>query len=543
MGSGTDSSKCCPASLSPLLQRKILSSIHRLTLVLGVSLNACSVAAGQQATPTPAFKVTSNLVYLDVTVLDKKGHPVVTGLTKDDFSITDDKQPQSIFSFDPPAPIISPASEPGGEEPQTAPATIVVLDRLNSQFADFSFLRQSLRKYLVAQPAQLPAPIELMLLDNASLELIQGYTQNTEDLVDALDSIPRALPYKLGGDWKDERLAESIEALQQIAMQNKTVPGRKNLVWLGYGGPSYKQGPGDPNNERETRFFVHDTTNMLVDARVTLYLLLPGVKIPNIRSITSLYALDPIQENDPFTGDINFGLFIRGTGGKLFSLNNVDTEISQAQELGSHCYTLTYRPQGEYTYGQFRRIRVSVRNPNLRVVTKAGYYAPENESLQDPRRKSMVEVSEAAQSALPFDGLRLSVVRVVRHPDNSTAEITLLLKSANLDWDDVDFGKSSAHIELGVVSLDRSRQILASHHEALTIYSNTQNVSRLAKSATLLTTTVRVPRETKSVRAVVTVAGDGHLGTAELDRRELDAAPAEPSPTPGLLRRSKTSSP
>jgi hypothetical protein len=174
MGSGTDSSKCCPASLSPLLQRKILSSIHRLTLVLGVSLNACSVAAGQQATPTPAFKVTSNLVYLDVTVLDKKGHPVVTGLTKDDFSITDDKQPQSIFSFDPPAPIISPASEPGGEEPQTAPATIVVLDRLNSQFADFSFLRQSLRKYLVAQPAQLPAPIELMLLDNASLELIRG---------------------------------------------------------------------------------------------------------------------------------------------------------------------------------------------------------------------------------------------------------------------------------------------------------------------------------------------------------------------------------
>ena len=38
--------------------------------------------------PPPTFRITSNLVFLDVTVLDKKGHPVVTGLTsRDDFTI------------------------------------------------------------------------------------------------------------------------------------------------------------------------------------------------------------------------------------------------------------------------------------------------------------------------------------------------------------------------------------------------------------------------------------------------------------------------
>jgi hypothetical protein len=41
-------------------------------------------------------------VFLDVTVLDKKGRPVESGLTKDDFTITEDKIPQTIFSFEAP---------------------------------------------------------------------------------------------------------------------------------------------------------------------------------------------------------------------------------------------------------------------------------------------------------------------------------------------------------------------------------------------------------------------------------------------------------
>src|SRR5215469_3796736 len=71
-------------------------------LVLLSAMPFCG-AQGQQTTPTtPTIKVTSALVFLDVTVLDKKGHPVVSGLTKDDFTITEDKTPQTIFSFEAP---------------------------------------------------------------------------------------------------------------------------------------------------------------------------------------------------------------------------------------------------------------------------------------------------------------------------------------------------------------------------------------------------------------------------------------------------------
>ncbi len=55
------------------------------------------IARGQQGSAdVPTFRVNSRLVFLDATVLDKKGHPVVEGLTKDDFTITEDGKPQDL---------------------------------------------------------------------------------------------------------------------------------------------------------------------------------------------------------------------------------------------------------------------------------------------------------------------------------------------------------------------------------------------------------------------------------------------------------------
>jgi hypothetical protein len=116
------------------------------------------VAEGQQtAAAAPTFRVTTNLVFLDVTVLDKKGRPVVTGLTKDDFTVTESKKPQRIFSFD------APRAENAGSA-GSAPATILVLDLLNTRFEDSAFARYSVRSYLAHQPAQLDSPTELMVL-------------------------------------------------------------------------------------------------------------------------------------------------------------------------------------------------------------------------------------------------------------------------------------------------------------------------------------------------------------------------------------------
>ena len=517
-------------------------------ILLGLVTTEGSMARAQQvSSDVPTIRVTSRLVFLDVTVLDKKGRPVVNGLTKDDFTITDNKKPQRIFSFEAPETHVVDANVPGDDSAENAPVTIFVLDLLNSKFEDFAYIRYMVRNYLAAQPPQLSSPAELMVLGNESLEMVQGYTRNRTDLLYALDHVPPVLPYKeMNGSFTEERFYQSIDALEQIALQNKGVRGRKNIVWVGHGGPNISTIGLPPETVASLYKYVHEATNMLVDSRVSLFVIYPGLKVDAPFIMTSaLDATVAIGDNDPFSGDINFGVFVNETGGHLFyNRNDIDTEIKQSEELGSEYYTLTYQPSEEDTDGKFRRIRVTLRDPNMRVVTKAGYFSPDKNAVADPWQQTMVNLSEAARSSIPFESLWVTLEHFVRHPDTGTAEFTVLLRPRNLDWQSADDGKSSLDLSLAAVSLSESRDVLASKLEEFPATANNQDPTRLAKTEVRLPMRIRIPGKTQSVRVVIETASNGRTGTIELDRKTIDAAPAASTPEPKLiLRRRKLSSP
>jgi hypothetical protein len=120
------------------------------------------------------------------------------------------------------------------------------------------------------------------------------------------------------------------------------------------------------------RFYAHDTTNMLVDARISLFLIHPegvqGAGNPDLFRFNgvSVQTATDVYDIDPFAGTVNFGLFINGTGGKLFvQRNDVDRAITDAQKLAANYYTLTYQPPTSENNGEFRRIEVLLRDPNL----------------------------------------------------------------------------------------------------------------------------------------------------------------------------------
>ena len=489
----------------------------------------------------PTIQVTSRLVFLDVTVLDKKGNPVVNGLSKDDFTVTENKKPQRIFSFEAPQ-VHTIGAAAGDDNPDgEAPVTIFVLDLLNSQFEDFAFIRYSVRKYLAAQPPQLRSPAEMMVIGNDSLEVVQGYTRNKEDLLFALDHIPAVLPYKImNGSFFLERFAQSIDALQQIALQNQGVPGRKNVVWVGHGGPSLNT-TGLPSQWVERiRRYVHETTNMLVDARVSLFVIYPGLKVFQEREISrsAMDANADIGDSDPFAGDVNFGVLVNETGGKLFfNRNDVDAEIRRSQLLGSEYYTLTYQPHDGDADGKFRRVRVILRDRNLQVITKAGYFAPDKGAQLDPQQQMMIDISQAARSTVPFNALDVKIAGVVRHPDTRTAEITVVIKGKNLNWQANDDGRSTAKLTLAAVSLTERKDMLASRIENVTLRRATQDRTPPGEETARLALTIPVPRKTRSVSVVVETEKGGRIGGADLDRKTIDAAPEAATPNAQLLHR------
>jgi VWFA-related protein len=496
------------------------------TILLSSFCAQDSIAVAQQpSSEAPTIRVTSRLVYLDVTVLDKKKRPVVNGLTKDDFTITEDKKPQRIFSFEAPETHVVDANATDDDRSGKAPVTIFVLDVLNSSIEDFGYIRYMVHKYLAAQPAQLNSPAELMVLGNYSLDMVQGYTRNKADLLDALAHIPPVIPF--AGD----RFYRSLEALQQIALQNKGVPGRKNIIWVGRGGPNLSSAFLFSDDVIRVHRFMHATTNMLVDSRVSLFVILPGLSVSPI----TIDAGITIGDGDPFSGDMNFGVLVNETGGKLFNLNDIDTEIKQSEELGSKYYTLTYQPPEDHADGKFRRVRVTLRDPALRVVTKAGYFSAEKDDGAGPRKQTVINIAEAARSTIPFESLGVTVENLVRHPDTGTAEFTVVLAPRNLDWQPAEDGKSTIDFLLAAASLNGNRDFLASRLENLTVITNSQDASLLARLGAHQSMTIRIPRRMKTVRVVIQTEVNGRIGALELDRRAIDSAPATPTPDPKLI--------
>ena len=512
--------------------------LSRRTLLCAVLIYG-SLRSGlsQEAQPSnaPAIHVTSNLVFLDVTVLDKKGRPVVSGLSQDDFTITEEKIPQRIFSFEAPGTHVAKAA-PGEEVPEDeAHMTIFVLDLLNSDWQDASTIRERFEMYLSQQPSQLSTPAELMVIGNNSLELLQGFTRRRDELLFALKHLRGSVPYKrMHSDFDLERIQQSVDALQAIVLQNRGISGRKNVIWIGPGAPSLQTSAEAPSVTKRIATYLHETTNMLVDARVSLFVVYPGPRL--IKS--SDYFLPTIGESnfdgkDPFGRDVNFADFVGETGGKLFyNRNDIDGEIKESLNMGAKFYTLTYQPHEIVNNGKYRRIRVTMRNPDLRAVTKSGYYAEDSDSEANPRHKAALAISDAIRTTIPLNQMELKILGIVQHPDSRTAELTVQVNSRNLEWHKRDDGTSAAYFYLGVASLSGDKRVLASKWGKLTGVMRTQDAASLAASDCEFDLPVRVPAKTRSVRVIVENEDSGRMGAIDVSRDAINAAPSKPTPQP-----------
>ena len=506
-----------------------------LTLFLvGLPLHAQS---GSNPTPPYTLNIHSRIVFLDVTVLDKKNHPVTSGLSQDDFTITEEHQPQQISSFETPDSHVTGATTSEDGPADTAPLTEIVLDRLNSNFQSSSYNTLAVQRYLGAQPAQLKSPTELMLLDNNSFQMIHSYTRSRDELLDAIDHLPVELPLKLAAGFFPERLVRSVSALREIAFRNQGIAGRKNIFWIGNGiGVNIASLPG---SYAKLKWFSHDTTNALVDGRMSLFIIYPGPSVSPI-DLDDLqqHHLTGLNQNDPFAEDIGMGAFSYETGGTVLHDSNwPDLSIKAAQVYGTNFYTLTYRPPDGPSDGRFRRVSVHVRDPRLHALTKVGYYALDSKAPFDPQQQALINISSEVQSAIPFDALQLSLKNIVRHSDSGTIELTVQLSPKGLPWQSDQDGKSHIDLMLAAVSLTRRRDILASRLQDLAVTSNSQDPVELARTSALVHVTLHTPRRTESVRLVLETSSHGHAGSVEIARGVIDAAKDTPTPAPNLIPR------
>lgn len=485
----------------------------------------------------PTLTVTTRIVVLDVIVTDKKGNPVHRNLTRDDFKIYEDKQPQQIRSFDPPDQHGMP--KPGQAIVHSAadlakignaPVTILVLDELNSEFMDMAYARQMLVKYLKSQPAVLPEPAVLMVASNMSFEQIHDYTQSRDELIEAVKKHRPELPWRMmttgrSGPGALDRMARVLNSLQQISKASTGTPGRKNLIWVGVGFPTVDLEPMDPDDADMFKAAIRRCTTQLMNARVTLYTINPASN-----TSTTLSTAIPVDDeyagmasdpgDDPlFAGDTSFASLAPATGGLAFAgRNDINNLIGEDIDKGQDYYTLSYTPTSQSTdAAKFRKIRVVMKDPNLRAVTREGYYAMPGSGEDPTLDKKMEEklahgsllldLASALTTTMTYNGLDVSAVR------KSADQWEIEIAENNIDWSAPD-PKGGQHTEdtLAFAWFNAKGKLLG--HATKEEIAGRMNPSQGARYKL----TISLPPRAVRLRIVVRDALSGRMGTVDVTK-------------------------
>lgn len=522
----------------------ILPHVAGLVLVSGLStLLVVPVLAqdtvGTQAPHAPTITVNARLVVLDVVVTGKDGKPV-DGLTQKDFQVFEDDKPQSIRSFEPSsahslpveqatsgAAMVFDAAKPASFG--QSPVTILVLDQVNTHFADSSFARRELRDFLEKQPQILRQPATLLTVYDNNFKQLQGFTRDRDVLLHSLETAPTEYAWKLEQNGKAdygpaERLDQSLRALQQIAESYARIPGRKNLIWVGGGFPTIDPTTIDRGDAQEVKDTLQHVTNILLDTRVTLYAVDPSSSAAGMTEITDSTQLEFAEAAgdalsgafDPFGANEDFDKLGPVTGGRVVrGMNNIAQQIADSIDLGANYYTIGYAPSSSsQAESKYRKIRVVCLVPGLKATTRNGYYAesPHPEKSADTMA---YDLTTAAESNIPLNGLHVTV-----EADHSVASedesYIVHVGASGLSWKLADNGGSSASVAVMAVSLSSKGKMIGHVLHGMT--ANARAGVDLRDSTRSANFNITVKREAKAstLRFVVRDSATGRMGSVDL---------------------------
>jgi VWFA-related protein len=465
---------------------------------------------------------TVRLVVLDMVVTDAKGN-AVTDLKRENFHVEEEGKAQDIINFDlagahtiDPQLTVDSTADLDKLAPR-APVNIIVLDEFNTRFEDMAFARYSLKKFLEKQPDKLPAPTIMLAVNLEKFTVVHDYTQSKDELIQALDKHLVSYPWQQAqGAWVGERYATAFLTMRRVAEAVRGHPGHKNMIWIGRGFPSLNYARLTVQSQDHLENAERSCVMMLRNARITLYTVDPAGVMVNPEEYGGGRFAD-----DPFGGNYQFDRMARSTGGgSLYGRNDVDAEIGTAIHDGASFYTLTYRPNNPPTPDdrKFRKIKVTVDRPDLKVTTREGYFPSSNTppapvNTENPSKRLQIDLAAAAMSTMVYDGAPVSVAPSTTGP----GAYTIHIDAKGLEWSVADgtTPRRTAVILL-VATFDKKGKELTQVAKEFKA-SAPPTVAPNGRLDRAIDITTKVDADPKAVRArfVVRVSSTGRIGTAD----------------------------
>ena len=323
-------------------------------------------AVRQEAIPQEGqttVRVRVEIVDVPVTVLDKRGRPVID-LTKDDFQIFEDNKPQTIKYF---------------SREMRQPLRIgIILDTSNSARPALQFEKDAASEFVFNMLKGRSSKNQIFLQTfDATSSIMQDFTSDPEQLNEKIRLL------KAGGG---KALYDAIYFACREKMMSRSENARRVLVLISDG------------RDVQSEHSLEEAISMARRAETVIYTI--GITAygfhntgnPILDELTTAtggaayYPLEATPGTDLATGHLsqgqigdtsqNKGL---GAGTGIYSATRLmqlaDSLDSIGRELNEQ-YSIQYTPLNDRADGTYRSIRVEVKRKSYTVRAKSGYFAP-----------------------------------------------------------------------------------------------------------------------------------------------------------------------
>jgi VWFA-related protein len=475
----------------------------------------------------------TRLVEISVSVTDKQGR-AVSGLTRDDFEVFDNRAPQpiAIFSSQPEAAPPAPPTSPGSFSNRLGSAregyAVVLLDWLNTDWGDQTQARAKVIEMLGRIDAA--DHVALYVLDR-NVRILHEFGAGREALLKKLASLrgdgsalsdekepsefeaafspsftqisPQERIFRL-----DRRILNTLGALEAIAGHLAAVPGKKSLVWVSAGFPISIDGSvvrGARPGERTYTDEFNRLLRKLNNSGIAVYPIDARGLMPRPGNFAYLATMLELASR---------------TGGRAwYNRNDLDAGMRLALDELRTTYTLGYYAPENSNRPGFHQLRVRVRRPGVTLRHREGYW------VEAPAKAAAQDVKAELQRALlaPVDSGAVTLAAGAART-GEVLKLRVLVDPAGLDLEHTGGRWKGAIQMLMRFAAGDGTQVgnISSHSVTLDLRESTYEAAR--RQGFAITQPASIPPRADSLRVLVRDQRSGAIGTLSIPLR---AVPAE----------------
>jgi len=340
-----------------------------------------------------------------------------------------------------------------------------------------------------------------------------------QELADSLKRFDKAVSV----DDQDVRVRATLAALRTISRAVVGYPGRKALIWFSAGFPFSLalDESMDLEFSKSYRDQIQQAAALLSDANVAVYPI-------DARGLLTVGALadvtTPATQGPPdkslaavtwqkFNIEGTMDHLARDTGGEVFrNTNDLNGALHAAIADSEASYVLGYYPERKKWDGKFHNIKILLRNKQLRIRSRAGYFALDPANWRKGGDEKQI-VSPSTLHMLASTGVLFYVHPISPRKKGEPANVEILV-----DANTVSFGlgpeityETDLEFQVGAFAPDGKLVRLETQTAQAALRSETYQ--QLQKTGI----PVRIPISLKPGKYLLRVAArdnrNGHIGT------------------------------